>query len=383
MKKHIKQEPMFRFLLILTICGAVGLQGWRTLINNFSVEIVNLEGHHIGIIQAVREIPGFLSLMVVFLLFFMKEHRLSAYSIACLGLGVALTGLLPTFPGVITTTLIMSFGFHYYETTNQSLTLQYFDKKISPWVFGKLKSIAAISNIFVGMFIFLVKPVLSYSQIYLIIGILIILVALYSSFQNPVKEDIIPQKKKMVFKKKYWLYYFLNFMAGARRQIFVAFAIFLMVKKFHFSVQEVTILFIINNIVNYYLAPLIGRGIIRFGERKILSLEYFSLIFIFLAYTVVQGKILVGLLYVLDHVFFNFSIAIRTYFQKTGDPRDIAPSMAMGFTINHIAAVILPAVGGFLWLIDYRIPFLLGSFFSLISLLMVQKIKIRTGSDTN
>jgi len=69
-------------------------------------------------------------------------------------------------------------------------------------------------------------------------------------------------------------------MAGARRQIFMAFAVFLLVKKFHFTVQEVTILFVINNLINYFLSPLIGRSIIRFGERKVLSLEYFSLIFI-------------------------------------------------------------------------------------------------------
>ena len=84
---------------------------------------------------------------------------------------------------------------------------------------------------------------------------------------------------------------------------------------------------------------------IRFGERKVLSLEYSSLIFIFLAYAAVGSKTLVAFLYILDHIFFNFSIAIRTYFQKIGDPRDIASSMAVGFTINHVAAVFLPAIG--------------------------------------
>jgi hypothetical protein len=120
---------------------------------------------------------------------------------------------------------------------------------------------------------------------------------------------------------------------------------------------------------------LIGKAIIRFGERKILSLEYFSLIFIFLAYAVVQSKMMVAGLYILDHIFFNFSIAIRTYFQKIGDPADIAPSMSVGFTINHIAAVVLPAVGGLLWMIDYRIPFVAGAFMSIVSLAFVQKIK--------
>jgi MFS family permease len=147
-----------------------------------------------------------------------------------------------------------------------------------------------------------------------------------------------------------------------------------MVQKFQYSVQEVTLLFVINNLINYYLSPLIGKSIIRFGERKVLSLEYASLVVIFMAYALTDSKWVVALLYILDHIFFNFAIAIRTYFQKVGDPRDIAPSMAVGFTINHIAAVFLPALGGFLWVVDYRIPFFGGAAMAFISLLAVQAI---------
>jgi hypothetical protein len=90
----------------------------------------------------------------------------------------------------------------------------------------------------------------------------------------------------------------------------------------------------------------------------------------------VESRWMVGVLYVLDHIFFNCSIGINTYFQKVGDPRDIAPSMAVGFTINHIAAVVLPALGGLLWMVDYRIPFLGGAGLSLVSLIAVQQIKV-------
>lgn len=369
---------MFRYLILLTVCSAVGLQTWRTLFNNFSVEIVNLNGYQIGVIQSVREIPGFLALLVIFCILIIKEYHLSALSILILGLGIALTGFLPSYQGVIFTTLIMSFGFHYYETTNQSLTLQYFGKEISPWVFGKQRSLAAATNIIVGISIFFLTPLFSYKQLYLLFGLLIFAVSLWALTQNPTDKDILPQHKKMIFKKKYGLYYFLTFMAGARRQIFMAFAIFLLVKKFNFSVQEITIIFVINNIINYFLSPLIGKSIIKFGERKVLSLEYFSLIFVFLAYAVIETKIIIAVIYIIDYIFFNFSIAIRTYFQKIGDPKDIAPSMAVGFTINHIAAVFLPVLGGLLWMIDYRIPFIAGSCLSVISLIAVQKIKYTT-----
>jgi len=372
----IKKQPMFQFLMVLTIASSVGLQTWRTLFNNFAVEIVNLQGNHIGIIQSVREIPGFLALLVVFFLLIIKEHKLSALSIVTLGFGVFITGVFPSYTGLIVTTLVMSFGFHYYETTNQSLTLQYFDQKISPWVFGKLRSIASASNIGIGIIIYLLAFCLTYEQMFWMLGALIMGAGFWGFFKNPTSKNIVPQRKKMVFRKKYWLYYFLTFMAGARRQIFIAFAVFLLVQKFDYTVQDITALFVINNVINYFLSPMIGKAIIKFGERKILSVEYSSLIFIFIAYAFTDSKLVVALLYILDHIFFNFAIAIRTYFQKVGDPRDIAPSMAVGFTINHIAAVIIPAIGGLLWIVDYKIPFIAGAAMSLISLTAVQLIRI-------
>ena len=370
-----KQNKMYRYLVLLTISSTLGLEAWLTLFNNFAVEVVGLEGYHIGIIQSIREIPGFLTFLVVFVLLLLKEHRLSALSIVFLGLGMAATGLLPTYYGLVFTTLIMSFGFHYFDTTCGSLTLQYFDKKTSPWVFAKLSSLAAVTNIGVGLLIYSTASLLNYTQIYLLIGCLIMATGFWGLFQDPTNRDIIPQRKKMIFRKKYWLYYFLNFMAGARRQIFMAFAVFLMVKKFNFSIQEVTALFMINNVMNYFVFPLIGKGIIRFGERKILSIEYFSLIFIFVAYATAQSKWLIMILFLLDQFFYNFHIAIQTYFQKIGDPKDIAASISVSFTINHIAAVILPAIGGMLWMIDYRIPFIGGAVFSCVSLMAVQRIQ--------
>ncbi len=373
--KTFTANPMYRYLIVLTIASAVGLQAWRTLFNNFAVEVVGLSGAQVGIIQSVREIPGFLALLAVYFILIIKEHHLSALSILFLGLGVALTGCLPSYSGIIITTLIMSSGFHYYETTNQSLTLQYFDKTKSPLVFGSQRRYAALANIAVGIFIFFAQPFFSYQQLYLLLGILLIAVAVWGFMQKPVDKTLPVQHKRMILRRKYWLFYFLTFMSGARRQIFIAFAVFLLVKVFHFSLREVAVLFLINNAINFYLSPLVARAIIRFGERKILSFEYGSLVLIFIGYALVQSKWLAAGLYVLDHIFFNFAIAIRTYFQKIGAPRDIAPSMAVGFTINHLAAVVLPALGGLIWMIDYRLVFIAGAAMSLVSLGVAQLIR--------
>lgn len=373
--ESIKRNPMFIYLVVLTISSTVGLQTWTTLFNNFAVDVAKLGGNHVGMIQSVREIPGFLALLSVFVIRFIPEHRLSAVSILVLGVGLAATGFFPSYVGIALTTLASSFGFHYYETTNMSLTLQYFKKHESPWVFGRLTSLAAATSIVIGLLIWAMMAFLSFSQVYLVVGGLIASAGLWAFSRDPTDPQALPQRKQMILRKRYWLFYFLTFMAGARRQIFIAFSVLLLVQKFNYSVQEVTILFVINNSINYFLSPLVGKSIIRFGERKVLSLEYASVIFIFSAYACTDSKLLVAFIYILDQIFFTFAIAIRTYFQKVGDPQDIAPSMAVGFTINHLAAVFLPAIGGMLWVIDYRIPFFAGAAMGVISLLAVQKIK--------
>jgi hypothetical protein len=226
-EKEIKKNPMFLYLAVLSISSTIGLQAWLTLFNNFAVDVAGLDGSHIGVIQSLREVPGFLALLAVYIIMVLDEHRLSALSILVLGLGLALTGLFPSYPGLILTTLVSSFGLHYYETTNMSLTLQYFDKITSPWVFGKQRSYAAASSIALGLLIYALAFFLTFAQIYLLVGGLIMASAVWGYTQQPAKQTLIPQRKKMIFRKKYWLFYFLTFMAGARRQIYMAFSVLL------------------------------------------------------------------------------------------------------------------------------------------------------------
>ncbi|MBT0651895.1 MFS transporter [Geomobilimonas luticola] len=374
------QKPMFRFLAVLTAASMVGLQGYAILINNFAVEAVHLEGKHIGIIQSVREIPGFLALTAVYVMMVVREHRLSALSIALLGIGVALTGFFPSFVGVALTSLVMSFGFHYYETTNQSLTLQYFSTHLSPLVMGKLRSLAAISSIVAAGAIWIMGGFLGYRGMFLAVGSVVFCLGIWALFQDPTHESIPPQRLRMFLKRRYWLYYALTFMSGARRQIFMVFSIFLLVKLFHFSVREMTILFLVNNAINWFVNPLIGRAINAFGERLLCSMEYIGVVAIFLTYAYATSKGMVAAMYIIDSILFNFAVAIRTYFQKIADHEDIAPTTAVGFTINHIAAVFLPALGGYLWMIDYRIPFIGGAALGMVSLILAQFIRLPAGT---
>ena len=215
---------------------------------------------------------------------------------------------------------------------------------------------------------------LSYNLVYLVGGGITAVIAVFCYFAYPQFESPNPQVKKMILRKRYWLYYALQFMAGARRQIFVVFAGFMMVEKFGFEVHEVTGLFLINLIANMVLAPVIGRVVSDFGERRALLIEYAGLVTVFLAYGGVYwfgwGVVVASALYVVDHIFFAMALALKTYFQKIADPGDIAPTAAVAFTINHIAAVFLPVVLGVLWLYSPLLVFVLAAGMASVSFLL-------------
>jgi hypothetical protein len=351
---------MFRYLIFLTFAGALAHQGWTSLYTNFAVDIVHVTGQQTGIVHSIREIPGLLSVGVILCLLFVTEHRLASLSVFCTGLGVILTGFFPSFSGLVFTAVVMSLGFHYFESTSMSLTMQYFNKLETPLVMGKLRSANAAGCFAVGIAVFALSTLVPMYWLFCVAGGGAVIGGVWGLAQKHDAAGMPVQRRKMVVRKKYMLFYILTLFSGARRHIFTTFSIFLLVSKFHFTVQEMLLFFIFNNAVNWFLNPLIGKAINFFGEQKLLIIKYSVLACIFWTYSITDSRVLVAVLYVVEQLFTNFNMAIRTFFQKIADPQDIAPSTAVGQTINHISAVILPILGGTLWMIDYRIPFWIG-----------------------
>jgi hypothetical protein len=374
---ELKNNPMYKYLLILVICSTAGLQGWMALFTNFAKEIVHVNGFQIGIAQSVREIPGFLTFLVIYILLIFKEYRLSAWSVVLMGIGVGLTGFFTSFIGMLFITFLMSIGFHYFETTNKSLTIQHFNKLQAPIVFARLRGYGALANILIGGCIWALSFLISYRTNFLILGIFITCVGIYMLYHRPVIIEKKHQSLTIRLQKKYWLFYVLNFLNGARRQIFIVFAVFLLVDKYKLSVSTIAGIYVINYIMNYLTNPIISRAINTYGERVVLSLESLSLIVLFLGYAFIENLYVVVGLYFIDNIFFNFSIGLNTYLQKTADPKDYSTLTAVGFTINHISAVIIPLFGGILWLFNWRFPFIIGAILTLISFSFISKIKTK------
>ena len=342
-------------LIVMAAAMPIAFATWSVLLNNFVIEIAGFTGVEIGWLHTVREIPGFLAIGVILLLLFIREQVLGLISLILLGCATAVTAYFPSFGGILYVTLFSSIGFHYFETVNQSLQLQWIDKKRAPQVLGWLVAVGSGASLVAYGLIVATWDVLGldYNKVYLASGAVTVLIALFCLFAYPQFEAPHPQNKTMVLRRRYWLYYALQLMAGARRQIFVVFAAFMMVEHFGFAVHQVTALFLINFLANMIVGPYVGRWLARYGERRMFMVEHLGVALVFMAYGGIYsfgwGAAIGAALYVIDHLFFAMAFSLKTYFQKIGDPADMAPTAAVAFTINHVAAVFLPAALGYLW----------------------------------
>ena len=376
--------PLWRrpvsLLFVMAAAMPMAFATWMALINNFVIEVAGFDGADIGWLHTVREIPGFLAIGVIAILVFMREQVLAVVSLILLGVATAITAWFPSLGGILMITMLSSIGFHYFETVNQSLQLQWIDKLRAPQVLGWLLAAGSAATLVAYLLIVMTWETLglTYNTVYMIAGSVTVLGALFCLFAYPQFEAPDPQIKRMVLRRRYWLYYALQFMAGARRQIFIVFAGFMMVEKFGFEVHEVTALYLVNLVANMVFAPLMGRAVQVFGERAALMFEYLGLALVFLAYGGLYwfgwGVVLAAALYVIDHLLFALALALKTYFQKIADPGDIAPTAAVAFTINHIAAVFLPASLGYLWLVSPGSVFALAAAMAGVSFLLAMLI---------
>ncbi|MDR1545957.1 MAG: MFS transporter [Deltaproteobacteria bacterium] len=373
--QELKKRPVYVYLMVLTFGQAAAFLGWNALYTNFAVEAAHLTGQQNGLVQSIRELPGLLSVGVILLLYFMSEAALTSWAIITCGLWVMAAGWFPNLWGQILCTFMLSTGFHFFEASNQSLTLQHFDRHEAPLVISRLRSVTALGSFSMGLLIVVLAGHADWRVLFGLAGATALAAGAWSFRHRPSTLGLPAQRKGLIVKRRYWLFYALTSLSGARRQIFNVFAIFLLVEHFGFSLFQMSLLLLFNNLVNWLLNPFIGLAINAVGEKKLLFWKYSAVLVLCLAYVFCQDPKLAAILYILDQLSFCFTVSIRTFFQKISDPVDIAPSMAVGVTVNHVMAVLVPFIGGWLWMKDWRIPFLMGAAFAVGSLTLTAFIR--------
>ncbi len=378
-------KKLFRTLAFANFFLYLGFNVWQAVFNNFAVEELHTQADQIGMIQSVRELPGLLGFVLAFLTLYLSEMRVMGISVLLLGVGIVMTGVSSTIPLLLVSTLVMSTGFHFFYPCSSSLLLMGTSKEEAPKAMGKLSGLSSLASVLGTVMIWLfvqgsdLGPIhiqaWGYRTTFLVIGGVVTVGSLFV-MMNGRRYNMKREKRKVVFRAKYWLYYVLTFLLGSRRHIFYTFAIFLLVEVYGISVRESAVLFLINSIVSTFALPQLGKLVAKFGERKVLTWNFVGLMLVFLGYAYIPNLSILYGLFILDNVFMGFSLALESYFQKiVVSPDEITGNVSIGQTINHISALIVPVVGGILWeQIAPSATFLFGVAIAVICLVLVQFI---------
>ena len=364
-----------RLLVFTVFCYSFGFMGvYMATATNFAVQIIHIKPMQQGYLEAVRETPGFLVVLVAAVTMQFAEPILACMALSLLALGLAAYYGVHGFHALMFYSFIWSIGIHLWMTIQPSMTMSLAEKNSKGRRLGQLSAVGSLGTVLGMVLVREAGGYIGMRRLFLIAAVFIVSGAISAAF---ISKDIgHKEKPRLVWKRRYSLYYTLTFLEGCRKQVFMTFAIFALVFVYHVKLEYVATLMIINNVVNFILAPKVGRLIDRIGERKVLAFCYAALIPVFIGYATIKNPHVLFVFYCLDSLFFLGSIGLNTYLHKIADPVDVMPSLAMGVSMNHVAAVAVPLIGGYLWTkYSYPTTFLGGAVVVAISVIMALRIK--------
>ena len=344
-----------------------------TLFNNFIVTRLEIEPHHLGYVEALREVPGFLNVLFIALMMRMAVPMLAGISLIVMGLGIIAYAQVFSVFSLALISFIWSLGFHCWLPLEQTMALQFSpDEQKGKWL-GVLRSVMGVAwLISIGFCIFSFSS-FGYGGLFVVAGLVTAAGGMAIFFSDTPRSS--EPEQRFVFKRRYALFYWLQLLQGFRRQMFITFAIFALVKVHGMPVKTTMILVFINQLLITLTGPLMGRLVDRFGERLMLSSSYTGLIFVFLGYAFVTHRPTLYSLYCVDNLLFVGGIALTTYLNRIAPPEDLKLTFSMGVTMNHVSAVIAPLVGGLAWyFFGYQVIFIAGAILAFISLIVSQRI---------
>ena len=372
-------------LAIMTLAFGFALNTSTTVTTNYFTDVLHFTGPQFGYITAIREVPGFLLIVVTALLYRMSQQRLTALALVVFAVGLVGFVLATGFWSVVPWVVLGSLGFHTVMQTQYALGMNLTEESRSGRVLGVMAGITQAGAL-VGMgavfFVFLKWPQL-YHEVFIACAVIALLggVAIFGFPHlhegRPLRVQM--PRQRMVLARDYRYYYVLSVLDGARQQLFFSFGLWVLVSHFGMGVSGISLVVIVSTVVAMAFSPWAGRMIDRRGERWTLSAINVAYIVALGGYALMDNLWLACAFYVLYSFIAPFSpIGAATYLRKIAVPQDIAPSLAMGVTLMHATAIVVPVVAGvILNFVGYQVPFFIGCGFALVAALVTLRLDPR------
>ncbi len=380
------RSELIKALLATLFFGAAGGIFVATL-NNYLQDVHNLGAEGRGWLEFPRELPGFLMMFVAgILLTRLRETQMAALAMLATALGAFGLGYLsPGISLLVVWIVVWSLGDHIIFAVEGPIGLKLAKqggegKRLGQ--FGGARNLGTIIG--VGVIFLLAKLIGDKYDVFFYIAAGCGLVAGLFYMRLSIGQGD-PPSRKIVFRKKYSIFYAISALFGIRKQIFLAFGAWVLVSLHDVSVSTIALLYFIASTLGVIFRPLLGEVIDWFGERKVLAIDEILLLMICLTYAFATdifpapwALYMLYATYILDSILFALRMARTTYLQKIAeDPADITPTISMGITIDHVVAMSLPVLSGYIWEVyGFRWVFILAGAIAFIGFFICLQIKV-------
>lgn len=378
-------SPAGRGLLLITLTTATvgfAMAAQQTVVANYFADVLGLSGPQFGYITAIREIPGFLLIFLTALFYRLTLPQLTAGALLLLAVGYGLFGWFSTFWSVAPWVIISSVGYHTWLQTQYALGMSITSEKQAGSILGHISAVnygGSLAAMIVVLAAFQFNW-LDYRSTFVLCGALALVGAAAIIFFPLLRDGQIDTvrmvRTPIVFRREYRFYYLLSLLDGGRQQIFFSFGLWVLVNRYGFTVQLISIMLIAVSLLNAMLGRPIGRMFDRLGEKPMLAAVNVGYVVALGGYALVDNIYVAVACYVIYSVIFPISgIGAATYLRKVAVADEIAPSLAMGLTLQHAAAVVVPLVTGYvLNFIGYQLPFLVAAGFACLTFVATQRL---------
>ncbi len=377
----LQPDPLrrdWRLLSAAVFLFGFGFAVYGAVFLNFITGKLGVGALQMGALESSREIPGLLAVGIAAIVAHYAEAKIGALCLCLSAVGVAATGFVHSFGPLVLVTVFWSVFMHQWFTSSSAIPLALASGQDSGRHLGRMVGVGAAGTVLAFL---LVRPLaahhLPYPYFFLLSAAFIFAGGLCLLPMSGASTT--HNRPRLLYRREYRLYYGLTFLEGCRRQIFSTFALFALVQFWHVSVEGIATLMLINAVASFTVAAPVGRLIDRIGERRMMTFYYAAIALTFAGYALVPNVLVLKCLWVVDNILFSFGVGITTYLNRIVRPNELMPSLSMGQTMNHVAAVVIPVTGGLLWhRFGYHAPFWCGVGAALISLLITQRVLPRT-----
>jgi hypothetical protein len=394
------------FILFLAASALLGItqsvEG--SAFNNFLSETFTISVMQRTLIEIPRELPGFMVVFIAGALMFLGDRRMAVCANIAAGAGMLLLGhFSPMLSMAVLWTFIWSCGQHLYIPLASSIGMGFADKGSVGKRLGMIGSAHTAVLLAMNLATFFVlrqfqeTPTGTYRVLFTVGAGAFIAAGVLMAFMSKPETAPRTEKRRIVFRREYRLYYALSVVYGARKQIFITFGPWVLIKVFGQSVGTFALLGFAIAGIGIFFRPLMGWCIDRYGERFVLMCDAVLLILVCLGYGFAEtvtnffgfpvhyALAAVSVCFVADQLLASTGMARATYLRKIAvKDEDVPIQLSMGVSMDHIVSMFIPFCGAFLWeLAGYSMVFLGGAVIALINFILAMRIRFNIAVDGN